>query len=396
MAAASFLAVGGGAGFCNPQCFYDIAVAVDPTNPDKVYLGGSPTLAFGRSDNGGASFISSSNGLHVDTHAFAVAPSNPNRVYFASDGGVWRTDDINATPIVWTTLNNSSFSATQFQGISLHPIDRNYTIGGTQDNGTQFLAPDGLTWVRSDGGDGGFSMIDSNSPTINNVTAYHTYYNQTSSLLGFVRATTTEASGDPNWQSFRGCNGTTSNNGIICSDNVLFYAPLAGGPGNPNTVYYGTTRLYRSADTGTSMTDVSGVLPARISAIAISPQNDDVRLVGTTAGTVFLSTTAGATTMTNVSGTIPSRYVGRIAIDPTNANIAYVALNGFGLVAGQHVWKTTNLLSGTPTWSAAGTGIPDVPTNAFAIDPLNTQVLFAGTDIGVFRSQNGGSKLGAI
>ena len=39
-------------GFCNPQCFYDIAVTVDPTDANKVYLGGSPTLVFGRSANG--------------------------------------------------------------------------------------------------------------------------------------------------------------------------------------------------------------------------------------------------------------------------------------------------------------------------------------------------------
>ena len=388
---ATFASVAGGAGFCNPQCFYDIAVAVDPNDANKVFLGGSPALPFGRSLNGGTSFVNSSTNLHVDTQAFGVAPSNPSRVYFGSDGGVWRTDDVNATPIVWATLNNTSISATQFQGISLHPVSRNYTLGGTQDNGTQFLAPDGIEWVRSDGGDGGFTVIDQNSPSPTSVTAYHTYFNQSNSQIGFARATTTVTNGDPNWSSFLGCQGTTSNNGILCADAVLFYAPMVHGPGSPSTLYFGTTRLYRSANTGTTMTDVSGVLPARISAIAISPQNDDVRLVGTTAGTVFLSTTAGATTMTNITGPIPARYVGRVAIDPANSNIAYVALNGFGLAAGQHVWKTTNLLSGSPTWTASGTGIPDVPTNTFAIDPANSQNLFAGTDIGVFRSLNGGT-----
>ena len=61
------------------------------------------------------------------------------------------------------------------------------------------------------------------------------------------------------------------------------------------------------------------------------------------------------------------------------------------MATGQHVYKTTNLLSGTPTWTAAGTGIPDTPTNALAIDPANTQIVYAGTDIGVFRTQNGGT-----
>ncbi len=377
--------------FCNPQCFYDIAVAVDPNDSNKVYLGGSPTLPFGRSDNGGMSFLNSSTGLHVDTHAFAIAPSNPNILYFGSDGGIWKTTNVSATPITWTTLNNSTFSATQFQGISLHPTDRHYMLGGTQDNGTQFLAADGTTWVRSDGGDGGFSVIDQNSTSTTSVTAYHTYFNEKTTQIGFTRALTTEPNGDPIWNTFLGCQRGTSNNGINCDDNVLFYAPMVNGPGNPNTLYFGTNRLYRSTDKGTTMADASGVLPATISAIAIAPQSDDIRLVGLVSGRIFLSTTPGATTMTDVTGSIPPRYVGRIAIDKTNSNVAYVSLNGYGLLPGHHVWKTTNLLSGTPVWTAAGAGIPDVPVNTFAIDPENTQELFAGTDIGVFRSSNGGT-----
>ncbi len=380
--------------FCNPQCFYDIAIAVDPTNATKVYLGGSPTLPFGRSINSGASFANSSTGLHVDTQAIAVAPSNPNIVYFGSDGGIWRTTNVSATPITWTTLNNTTISATQFMGLALHPTDRNYLIGGTQDNGTEFLAPDGLEWIRSDGGDGGFAVIDQTSPDTTNVVAYHTYYNSSGSQIGFARALSTVPPGDPNWLDFLGCGGTA--NGINCADSVLFYAPMVGGPNatgsTGNTLYFGTNRLYRSIDQGTSMNDVSGTLPARISAIAIAPQNDDVRLIGLTSGLVYLSTTAGATTMTNVTGAItPARYIGRVVIDPTNSNVAYVCLNGFGVAAGQHVWKTTDLLSGTPTWLPAGNGIPDTPVNAFVVDPANTNTLYAGSDIGVFKSTDGGA-----
>ena len=69
---ATFPQLSGGASFCNGQCFYDIAVAVDPGDANKVYLGGSPTLPFGKSVNGGTSFINSSQNLHVDTQAIAV------------------------------------------------------------------------------------------------------------------------------------------------------------------------------------------------------------------------------------------------------------------------------------------------------------------------------------
>lgn len=384
--------------FCNPQCFYDMAVAVDFTDPNKVFLGGSPTRVFQRSLDGGATFTTNSQtaaNLHVDTHVIAISPSNPSVVYFGSDGGVWRTSDAYATPVVWTSLNRPGFYATQFQGIALHPKLRNYALGGTQDNGTQYLVPEG-SWIRTDGGDGGFAVVDQNATTQSDVVSYHTYFNSSGSQILFTRALTNVSNGDQIWNGQFGCGGTA--NGINCADATLFYAPLVGGPNAPgsigNTLYFGSSRLYRSINQGTTMVDVSGILPGantRISAIAIAPQSDDVRLVGTTNGTVFVSTTAGATTMTNITGPWPARYVGRVSIDPTNANIAYVCLNGFGLSAGQHIWKTSNLLSTTPTWSPAGSGVPDVPVNAFVVDPANTQTLYAGTDIGVFSSIDGGA-----
>jgi hypothetical protein len=392
--------------FCNPQCFYDIAVAMDPNDASKVYVGGSPSRVFSRSADGGSTFTANSStftaGLHVDTQAFAVAPSDPKIFYFGSDGGIWRTNDVTATPVVWTTLNNSTFSATQFVGLAIHPVDRNYSLGGTQDNGTQFLEPNGTTWIHSDDGDGGFAVIDQTATSTTSLVTYHTYFNQTSSQIGYERATTTVGNGDPNWTTFYGCGGTA--NGISCADATLFYAPMVGGPTAPDsngtsTLYFGTSKLYRSSNLGVTMTVVSqqlnGVQPnggaERVSAIGIAPGNDNVRLIGSSTGKVYLSTTAGATTMTDVTGPIPARYVGRVAIDPVDANIAYVALNGFGLAAGQHVWKTTNLLTGTPTWTAAGAGIPDVPVNVIEIDPAGTQNLYAGTDIGVFTSSDGGA-----
>jgi hypothetical protein len=200
-----------------------------------------------------------------------------------------------------------------------------------------------------------------------------------------------------------GCGGGSGTvaNGITCTDNTLFYAPMVGGPvaadsGVKNTLYFGTDKLYRSANLGTTMTVASQTLTGfngaaeRVSAIGISPQNDSARLIGSTTGRVYYSNTAGATTMTDVTGSIPARYVARIAFSPTDQNTAYVALNGYG-IANQHVMKTTNLNTGSPLWTNAGVGIPDVPTNVLVVDPLNPNVLYAGTDIGVYRSQDAGA-----
>jgi hypothetical protein len=375
--------------FCNGQCFYDIAIAADPTNANNVYLGGSPTLPFGRSTNGGTSFPASTTGLHVDTQAIAVAPSNPAVIYFGSDGGIWRSADSGAN---WVSRNNNTLFATQFQSLALHPTDRNFMIGGTQDNGTEWLKPAG-TWVRATGGDGGQSVIDQNAADTVTVNAYHTFFNQTTTQIGYQRITSFNAAGQTQAGTFKGCNtGAPTGTGINCTDAVLFYAPLSRGPGNPNTTYIGTTVLYRSANRGDLHTIVSQSMPARISAIGIGPADDNVRLIGLTTGAVLLTTT-GSATLTDVTGAIGAapRYVSRAVIDPTNANVAYITLTGYGIAANQHVWKTTNLLSGTPTWTASGTGMPDVPVNGFAVDPGNPQHLYAGTDIGVYRSTNGGT-----
>ena len=389
----------GGGGYCGGQCFYDLPVALKPDDATIILIGGAGnnftpvtgcSRVFARSTDAGATFNPSDTGLHADAHAITFAPSNTNVVYFGSDGGVWRSDDVGQT---WTSRNTNGFSATQFQSLALHPIDRWFTIGGTQDNGTPMYQPS-ATWRRADFGDGGFALIDQNAADNNNVTMYHTYFNQQNNLVGYARIFNGVSASEGTW-GFVGNN----NNGISVADRVQFYAPMALGPGNPNTVYYGTQRLYRSTDNGSTNATVSqnpitgtGV----ISSIGISPQNDNVRIVGTNNGLVLMTQT-GSSTLTNVtSASFPAsntntRYVARAIIDPNNQNTAWVAFGGFGMPASQHVWKTTNLAGGAGTWVAAGNGLPDVPVNALAIDPNNSNDIYAGTDIGVYRSSDGGA-----
>ena len=361
----------GGGGFAGGQGFYNLGLAVVPgattaTTDDIVHIGGNIPGAnncarlHAVSADGGATFVNHDMGLHADTHAIAIAPSNPNIVFHGNDGGIWKSTDGGLT---WTSLNNDQFSATQFESIALHPTDRNFMIGGTQDNGTEWMKPDG-TWTRADFGDGGFALIDQNAPDTTNVTMYHTYFNQTGRLIGFARVTNTVDAHDSGWSTFGG--GLVSDdaddpdaetseaiaNGIGIGDSVLFYAPMTLGPGNPNTVYFGSDRLYRSTDRGEHMSVVSQaplVSGNPISAIGISPQDDNVRIVGLVNGKVF-ATTTGSSTMTDVTGLIPARYVGRAVIDPNNPNTAYVGLCGSGMAAGTHIWKTTTL-------SAGGVGI---------------------------------------
>ncbi len=387
----------GGGGFCGGQCFYDLPIAIKPDDASVILIGGGGNGAcsrvFARSVDSGATFSGAGVadvGMHADAHAIAFAPSNPSIVYEGSDGGVWRSSNAGAN---WTSVNTAGFNATQFQSIALHPIDRWFTIGGTQDNGTPFYRPT-ETWTRADGGDGGFALIDQNAVDNVNVTMYHTYFNQTNNLVGYARVTSTLSAFQGGW-AFVGNGG----NGISIADRVQFYAPIALGPGNPNTVYYGTQRLYRSIDQGTNNATVSQnpiSIAGVISAIGISPQDDNVRIVGTNNGLVMMTQTGSSPLTDATSPSFPvsatgTRYVSRALIDPNNTNTAWVTFGGFGLPAGQHVWKTTNLAGGAATWTASGTGIPDVPVNAMAFDSAKPLEIYMGTDIGVYRTIDGGA-----
>lgn len=393
--------IGGAAGFCGGQCWYDIGIAMDPANANIIYLGGAANSGSSRiliKSTDGVNFSMIDTGLHPDTHAIRLAPSNASIVYVAGDGGIWRSTDAGGT---FVSLNNTDFSATQFMSLAQHPTAPNFMIGGTQDNGTECLGvcglnPDPLSWRRADFGDGGYALIDQNATNTTNVTMYHTYFN-VQGAMGYARVTNSANAQDNGWTLY-GCGfGGAIPNGFDCTDLVNFYAPMALGPGNPNTLYFGSDVLYRSANAGLTMSVVSqdpldGPAGAngRVSAIAISPQSDNYRLVGLRNGKVF-ATTTGSSTLTNVTPPGgPGTYVGRLTFDPTNPNIAYISYGGFGVPAGQHVWKTNNLSGGAGMWVPAGSGIPDIPVNAFAIDPTNVQNLYAGTDIGVYHSPNGG------
>jgi photosystem II stability/assembly factor-like uncharacterized protein len=398
----------GGGGFCAGQCFYNIAIDFIPgvtTATDKILLGGnvrSTNCAKQQStslDGAATVFANTDIGTHADSHYIKFAPSDSNIVFRGDDGGIWKSTDGGAT---WASLNNTSFRATQFQSIAVHPTDPDFTIGGTQDNGTERMLT-GPTWLRIQAGDGGFTAIDQNAPDTTNVTMYHTFFNQLNSQIGYERSTNAGA----NW-TFLGCSGTGTSNGVACSSAtttaVNFYAPMVLGPGNPNTIYLGTDRLLRSATSGTANVTVSQaplVSGVPISSIGVSLLDDNYRIVGLNNGALFYTTTGSSTLTsldpTGVGSVIPDFYVARLSFDPANKNTVYISLGNYsnGTAATQsHVWKVTNLDTTPVLTPLNGTGanvLPDVPVNGFVVDPLNSNTLYAGTDIGVFVSTNGGT-----
>ena len=416
-------------GYCGGQCVYDNPIGVHPNDANIVYIGGNARGTcqdvLKRSSDGGATFTRDDSGLHADSHFIAFDPlTTPVTVWFVTDGGVWKRPDAVAGT-AWLDQNNSPLGTIQFVSLAVHPTDQFFTIGGTQDNGTESQQASSGTWTSAEGGDGGFALIDQSATDTTNVTMYHTFFNQTNSLIGFDRTNLGACLAVKNSWEFRGfgggvdptpsCDGTAfaATNGLVGADTVLFYAPMAlgpGGVGNPNTLYFGTNKLYRSTDRGDTMNIVSQnplIAGVAVSAIGISPTNDNVRIVGMRNGNVF-ATTTGSTTLTNTAFPFPTnatasttnRHIGRTLIDPANSNTAYVTIGYYTnpSTAG-NIWRTTNLNSATPTWTAIGTtanGFPNIPVNGFAVDAADpshpgVSVLYAGTDIGVYASTDSGA-----
>ncbi|MBL8206086.1 MAG: hypothetical protein JNM09_17755 [Blastocatellia bacterium] len=392
------------------QAGYNMFIAVDPTDGNTVYYGGQYNYNRGanclvRSTNGGSTWTDmNSNSLHPDTHAIAIANGNRNILFTGNDGGVWRTEAATANSVTWTSLN-AALHLTQFQSIALHPTDPNILIGGTQDNGTNKHSGT-IGWENIDDGDGGFALIDQANPSV----MYHTVYNETGQITPFLSLNSGQS-----WR-FIGCNSCSATPGNFNpNDRVKFYAPMALNPAftgsSGNVVYFGTHRLYRTSNRGTTWTGLGSntdgfgqdltLGAGRISAIVAYPKVDnatspatEIVWVGTDDGQVQVTSNAGllaTATFTNTTkAPLPNRFVSDIATDNSNPNRAVVVYSGFDAntpTTPGHVFRTTDRGS---TWSNISGNLPDVPVTSVALDPNNTNRLWIGSDIGVFQTTDGG------
>ncbi len=383
--------------YCGDQCSYDNILAVHPTNPDVLLAGGQALYSNGlpgidgvifRTTNGGSSWstnagTSASTTVHPDLHAIAFAPSNPNVIWIGNDGGVYRSTDGGGT---WQQ-RQGNMATLQFQSVALHPTDPNVLFGGMQDNAKAKSTDGGATWVGVDAGDGGVTAIDPFDPKY----WYGTRYSQSGNVMQFQR---------------NDANGSTPANawpirssGINVSDRVLFYAPLLVDPNTAGVTYWGTQRLYRSQNRGNTWTAISGDLTknvnrrSAISTIAVKKGLGSVILVGTADGNVQVSTNGGANWSNVTKSPLPNRYVTEVAIQ--DANTLYVGYGGFAANtpgAPGHVYKTTN---GGQSWmdvshSGAANGLPDLPVLAMVLDPAAAGTVYVGTDLGVYRTVDGG------
>jgi hypothetical protein len=389
------------------QCYYDMALAIQPGNPQVLFAGGAagaiagsstpePTLI--RSMDGGMTWadVSANNGgdtsnpqIHVDHHAIAFSPDG-RTIYVGNDGGVWRSADAMTAAAGsqhWANLNAGLQTMQFYPGVTPHPSNPNVVFGGTQDNGSEEYSGN-LTWTDPRTcGDGGWTAI---GPV-------------TASAFTVFLACDNVGNNGTIWKSANsGGNYATADSGINFSTSVDFIPPVVLDPSAPQNAYFGTTSLWQSQDGagtwtamagGASLT-LSGSSTDYITAMAVAPSDSNTVYAGSRLAVVYATTNAlkgASATFTKVSAGLPYRSLTQLVVDPINAMKAYAAFSGFsgfGDTPG-HIFETTD---GGGSWTSIDGDLPNVPVNDLVIDPGDPEeMIYAATDVGVFVTANGGA-----
>jgi photosystem II stability/assembly factor-like uncharacterized protein len=375
--------------YCTPQCWYDQAVAVEPNNPNVVFVGG----AFGggsaivyRSTDGGSHWTNVTQGadglfLHADLHALAFS-ADSSTLYAGNDGGVWRASTPTATPVPWTQLNNA-LAITQFYfSPSINPKDVTNSFGGTQDNGTQKYSGM-LTWDDVVCGDGGWTAMDPATPS-----------NVYSVCEG--DALIRKSAGGGIFGSW-----SDAISGINVNERREFFPPLTIDLLHPANLYFGSYRIYQTTNNADNWTPISGDLTGNggtLTTISVAPTNSNTVYAGTSNSLVQVTTNALAgagAVWKNRSTGLPPRFITQVLVDPHSSTTAYVAFSGFSRFVDNlgHIFRTTD---GGITWKDISGNLPNIPLNGIAVDPTLTNTYYVATDIGVFGTGNGGASWSAL
>lgn len=366
--------------FLSYQGWYAKCVQIKSDDSSKVLVGG---VSFYKSINSGSGLVVKNAGaafkgfvppggpegppdyMHVDFHDIVSSPKDPNKVYIACDGGLFRSNDFGETFYGC----NGGYVTTQFyNGFSNSAYDSTIALGGLQDNySVRYSGND--TWYRTSGGDGIMTAID---PMNHNIMFCCSQY------LTVYRSTN------------QGVNNSWTT--VLSGGNANFVAPLLMCPSNPNILYAGRNQVMKSTNGGLSgsWTATSSPLDGNlILSLAVSFTSADTFYASTVPTTSvpmgFFRSINGGTNWTNISGGLPNRYPTDIAVNPQNSGEAYAVFSGFNT---PHVFKTTN--SGN-SWININGNLPDVPFQAVIVDPQFTRNVYVGNDFGVYVSTNLGT-----
>lgn len=371
------------------QMNYNNSIQVDPSNENIVYIG--TNLRPYKSTDGAGSFTAFADWagegglpyMHADHHHIWVS-NNGQTVYYATDGGFFVSTN---SGVSWEERNNG-FTATQLYRIGAHPTNRNAVIMGAQDNDKYLRRADG-TWHHypNTWGDGMEMIAWPGNPDVFMGTNY----------FGVNTRVTLDAGGE--WFFLRTYG--QSNNGIPDEERGAWVSPFMLDPLDQNKLYFLLQNLYVADFTTSNLPLWRQVIPfngtpetMELLRITSGPQNR--KFVGFLARQTEQSFTV-TLMRANLDGTqveFPDMprlaWVSGLATDPNNNNTIWIGYSD--LFTDQNpkprIFKSTNL---GDTWTDMTNNFPsNLPVNAIWVDPANSNTVIVGSDIGVYRSDNGG------
>lgn len=395
--------VGAGTG---PHYYQEIFA--DQHQFDRVYIASNNSKV---SDDGGKTWTNiSTERKHVDDHAMAFHPTDPDFVLMGSDGGIYLSHDRMAT---WRFMAN--LPLTQFYKIAVDDSEPFYMIyGGTQDNSTQggpsqTDRAEGIKnkdWFLTLGGDGHQPAIEPGNPDImysqwqqGNLTRR----DMKTKEIVYIRPQ--PLPGDP-------------------AERFNWDAPINVSAHDPKRLYFASQRVWRSDDRGDSWTPVSGDLTRNgnrmhqtlmgrtwsveagwdlyamtefhtIANFAESPVDENIMWVGTDDGLIQVTTDGGKNwkkiELDDIKGIPENAYVNDIRADLFDPNTVYVALDNHKEGDFKpYLIKSTNL---GKKWTSLADTLPEKHLVWRIVqDHKNKNLMFIGTEFGVFFTVNGGKK----
>lgn len=423
----------------NSRPFYYSQVRVDPLDPDRVYFSSTPVMY---SNDGGRTAGNTTNGIHVDHHAMWIDPVDPERIVVGNDGGVAITYDKGGN---WRYLNTMALG--QFYDISYN-MDKPYRVcGGLQDNGT-WCGPSRLAsgqiskyhWATISGGDG---FVTAQDPVDHDLV----WAESQGGNMRRINLATRESNGlrKPNWQDgWRPLQdsiallldaGASEDDPRITAFREQATADSAGHVmrWNWNTPFFQSVhdrthfyaagnRVVKSTDLGDDLKVISPDLSyadpekieistnttggitrdatgaethATITALAESHLVQGRLYAGTDDGRVWTSPDDGGEWIEltgNFTGVPGGTYVSRVEPSRHDPDRVYVSFDGHRTNDFTPYVQVSDNNGDTFRSIAAGlpTGAPDF-VHVVREDPRNENLLFVGTDVGVYASLDGGA-----